>query len=78
VRRLRAEPRRDIYVVGGPTTVGAFLDAGPLDELRLTVHPVIPGGGIELFGRVFAEQWFELVSATPLSAGRIRLVYRRR
>jgi dihydrofolate reductase len=76
VQRLR-ESGRDIYVVGGPTTVGSILDHGLLDELRLTVHPVVLGGGTPLFGRAFSEHRFTLVSSTPLSSGVVRLVYQR-
>ena len=77
VQRLREAPGRDIYVVGGPTTLGGILDHGLLDELRLTVHPVVLGGGTPLFQKAFSEHRFGLVSSTPLSSGVVRLVYQR-
>jgi dihydrofolate reductase len=77
VRRLRKQPGGEIYVVGGPTTVAGLLDAGLIDELRLTVHPVVLGGGTPLFGRVGREHRLQLTSATPLKSGVVRLVYRR-
>ena len=39
IAALRDQPGRDIYVVGGAQTVRSFINAGLLDELRLTVHP---------------------------------------
>lgn len=75
IRTLREQPGRDIYLVGGPATVGAVLDAGLIDELQLTVHPVILGGGTPLFGQAFGEHVFTLTSATPMSGGVIKLVY---
>jgi dihydrofolate reductase len=76
VRRLREEPGGEIYAVGGPTTVAGLLDAGLIDELRLSVHPVVLGGGTPLFGRVGREHRLQLTSATPLESGVVRLVYR--
>jgi dihydrofolate reductase len=76
VRRLREEPGGEIYVVGGPTTVAGVLDAGLIDELRLTVHPVVLGGGTPLFGHIGREHRLQLTSATPRESGVVRLVYR--
>lgn len=76
VQRLRQEPGGEIYVVGGPTTVAGLLDAGLIDELRLSVHPVVLGRGTPLFGRVAREHRLQLTSASPLESGVVRLVYR--
>ena len=75
VRRLREEPGGEIYVAGGPTTVAGLLDAGLIDELRITVHPVVLGDGVPLFGHVGREHRLQLTSATPLESGLVRLVY---
>ncbi|MCW2685764.1 MAG: dihydrofolate reductase [Mycobacterium sp.] len=76
VAALRDEPGADIYVVGGARTVSGLLDAGLIDELRLTVHPVILGGGTSLFGGVSGERRFELADTHSLSDGSTRMVYR--
>jgi dihydrofolate reductase len=77
VRQLRDLPGGDIYLVGGPSTVAGLLDAELIDELRLTVHPVVLGAGKPLFGRVVREHRLQLTSARPLKSGLVRLVYRR-
>ena len=76
IRDLRETDGGVIYVVGGPTTLAAVLDAGLLDELRLTVHPTVLAGGLPLLGQVRGRRELECVRAEPLRAGRIRLVYR--
>jgi dihydrofolate reductase len=77
VRQLRDVPGGDIYVVGGPSTVAGLLDAGLIDELRLTVHPVVLGTGKPLFGRVVREHRLQLTSARALKSGLVRLAYGR-
>ncbi len=43
LRGLRNTGNGVIYLVGGPSTVSAAIDNGLLDELRMTVHPVLMG-----------------------------------
>jgi dihydrofolate reductase len=76
IRALRAEPGKNVYVVGGPTLVTSLLNAGLLDELRLIVHPLLLGGGRALFEGVKDRRALTLVSAEPTSAGRVVMTYR--
>jgi riboflavin biosynthesis pyrimidine reductase len=45
---LRARGYRRILSEGGPTLFGSLLDAGLLDELFVTVSPVLAGTGLSL------------------------------
>jgi len=76
IRALKAEPGKNVYVVGGPTLVTALLDADLLDELRLIVHPLLLGGGRPLFERLGKRRPLELVGAEPGASGRVVLTYR--
>jgi diaminohydroxyphosphoribosylaminopyrimidine deaminase / 5-amino-6-(5-phosphoribosylamino)uracil reductase len=49
LRALAARGLRRIFVEGGGRTVSAFLAAGCLDRLHLTLAPVILGSGIPAF-----------------------------
>jgi dihydrofolate reductase len=51
VRRLEAEGARHIYVDGGKTIQG-FLNAGLINEMIITLVPVLIGDGIPLFGKL--------------------------
>ena len=78
IAALRDQPGRDIYVVGGATTVGSFINAGLLDELRLTVHPLLVGEGISLFDGVEGDHRYEVTDTKQLADGSTRVVYQAR
>ena len=77
IAALREKQGQDIYVVGGAQTVCSFINAGLLDELRLTVHPLLVGEGTSLFDGVSGDHNFEIADAQRLDDGSIRMVYRR-
>ena len=47
-RRLRAEPGKHIWMMGGGGLIASFLDAGEIDEFDIHVIPVFIGEGIPL------------------------------
>lgn len=53
----------DIWVVGGGDIAGQFLDAGALDEIRLSVAPVALTAGAPLLARRIGADRLHLVSA---------------
>lgn len=53
----------DIWVVGGGDLAGQFLDAGVLDEIRLSVAPAALGRGAPLLPRTVGPDRLRLVSA---------------
>lgn len=64
----------DIWVVGGGDLAGQFLDAGALDELRLSVAPVALTGGAPLLPRRLESDRLRLVEAKAVGQF-ARLVY---
>jgi dihydrofolate reductase len=78
VAALRDQPGRDIYVVGGARTVRSFINAELLDELRLTVHPLLVGEGTSLFDGVSGDHRFEITDTARLVDGAMRVVYQAR
>ena len=59
---------RNLWLVGGGDLVGQFLDADLLDELIVSVTPVLLGRGAPLLPRRRTEP-MRLLSATPSPAG---------
>ncbi|MFE3193739.1 dihydrofolate reductase family protein [Nocardia sp. NPDC059240] len=74
VAAMKREQGKDIYLIGGPSIVGAALDAGLVDELRLIVYPLIVGEGKALFSSA-TRHTMELNKVEQLPDGRLSLVY---
>ena len=74
VAAMKQEQGKDIYLMGGGEIVGAALDAGLVDELRLIVYPLIVGEGKALFSSS-ARHAMELHKVDQLPEGRFSLVY---
>ena len=72
--RLQGEGVERIYVDGGATTQG-FLAAGRLNELVVTVIPVVLGGGISPFGRLEAEVKLTLLGVEEFDFGFVQMRY---
>ncbi len=69
VNELRARPGGYIYVYGSATMVRALLDADLVDELLLTIEPVILGGGKTIFAQNGKAIPFTLASTAKAGTG---------
>ena len=76
VAALKAEPGRDLYLMGGGQIVRRLIDEGLVDEFRLITYPVIAGGPHSLFGSEGARHLAELVMTHALPGGLVRSDYR--
>ncbi|AZS36947.1 hypothetical protein CVS47_01568 [Microbacterium lemovicicum] len=69
-----AAGERDIWVVGGGDLAGQFLDAGLLDQIALSIAPVLLTGGAPLLPRRLESDRLRLVSAEAVGPF-ARLIY---
>ncbi len=74
VERLGAEGVRHAYVDGG-AVVTQFLRAGLLDDLTVSVIPVVLGDGIRLFQGGLPERPLALRSSRSFPTGLVQLSY---
>jgi dihydrofolate reductase len=75
IRKIKPQPGKDIYVVGGATLVSSLMNLGLIDELRLMVNPLILGGGKALFKDVKQRHALKLVRAKSFKSGKVSLTY---
>lgn len=74
-RRLKKETGKDIWMVGGASLIGSFLDARQIDEFILHVIPVLIGEGIPLIEPGRRELGLALRSSEAYPDGVVRLHY---
>ena len=76
IAQLKRHPGKNITTLGSAVLVRSLLRAGLLDELRLTVHPVVLGSGKRLFEDGGDRESMELVSSRTFGTGVLDLTYR--
>ncbi len=69
VTDLRAQPGGYIYVYGSPTMVRSLLAADLVDELLLTIEPIVLGGGKSIFPANGRALPFDLASTARARTG---------
>lgn len=76
-----AEARRheggDFWLLGGARLFDACLSAKLVDEIQISVHPVLLGDGVALFRPLDVQTSLELVETVSYPSGLVRLTYRR-
>jgi dihydrofolate reductase len=78
VTRILAPRYRQIWLVGGADLCQKFLALRLVDEIRLTIAPILLGGGLRLFGDSESEQRWRLKDVVSYRNGFVQLVYWRR
>jgi dihydrofolate reductase len=73
---LRAQPGRDIWMMGGAGLIASFLDEGQIDEFSIHVIPVMIGEGIPLVAPRHRNVPLELISTKQFEDGVVHLNYR--
>jgi dihydrofolate reductase len=72
---VKLAPRyRNIWVVGGAMLCQRFLELSLVDEIVLTIAPVLLGDGLRLFGSMTEEKW-SLKNVVAYKNGFVELSY---
>lgn len=78
VELMNENSYKNVCVLGGSKTYSYFLEKDLLDELFITIEPIIFGKGISLFEKEIPEKKFKLVSTEKLNdKGTILLSYKK-
>jgi len=76
VSRLRKQPGKDIWLMGGGDLIASFLDERAIDEFVVSVVPVFIGDGIPLIARRHRHVLLDLRSVEQFEDGLVQLRYR--
>jgi dihydrofolate reductase len=66
---------RNIWLVGGAMLSQRFLEEGLVDEIQLTIAPVLLGEGLRLFGDSLKERRWNLKNVIAYKNGFVELSY---
>ncbi len=75
-QRLRAQPGKDIWMMGGGGIIASFLDEGEIDEFSIHVIPILIGEGIPLIQPGHRSIPLKLLSSKAFPDGVVELNYR--
>jgi dihydrofolate reductase len=75
-KRLRAQPGKNIWMMGGGGLIASFLDEGQIDEFSISVIPVFIGEGIPLIQPARRSVPLRLLSTRKFVDGVVQLNYR--
>lgn len=75
IRKAKREENGHIFIDGGAETVHALLTQNLIEEMVISVIPVLLGGGIRLFQEGRPEAKLQLVSSETFPSGLVQLRY---
>ncbi len=75
VRMLKSEKGKDIFVMGGGELAKPLFEAGLIDEIRMTIHPILLGSGIPLFLPMNQQIDLELAESKAFKNGCVWVSY---
>lgn len=78
VQQLKSESGLNIYCDGGAEIINELLQHDLIDELIISIIPVLVGNGTRLFKDNRPEQELEFMSAKSFDTGLIQLYYKRK
>jgi len=78
INKLKQQSGKHVGVAGSPTLVRSLLQHGLLDQLSLTIHPVIAGTGQRLFQDFDSIKRLKLVDSKTTETGVLIATYQPR
>jgi dihydrofolate reductase len=76
IENLKSKTGRNIFIDGGAEIVHLLLQHKLIDELIISVIPILLGEGIRLFKTGFPEQKLELLETKSFKKGLVQLHYK--
>ncbi|QDH80260.1 dihydrofolate reductase [Echinicola soli] len=78
VKSLKSRNGKHIYCDGGAEVIDELLKNDLIDEMIISVVPILVGEGTRLFKEGRPEQTLELVNAKNFDTGLVQLMYKRK
>ena len=76
IELARKRSLNNLLLIGGSETNKQFIKAGLVDEIVLSVHPLVIGSGLHLFGNEPLDVNLELKSTKSINNELVQIVYK--
>jgi dihydrofolate reductase len=77
IKRLVAQPGKNIWLFGGAELTTLFINEDLVDELWLSIHPLLLGSGKPLFQNIGERKNLKLVTHKVYNTGLVSLLYQK-
>jgi dihydrofolate reductase len=75
VKRIKELPGKDIWLFGGASLTSSLINAGLVDEIWLSVHPILLGAGKRLLTGIEERISLQLIEEKRYETGLVSLRY---
>ncbi|MBL0741520.1 dihydrofolate reductase family protein [Chryseolinea lacunae] len=77
VRALKEKDGKNIWLFGGAEIIHPLLEEDLVDELMLSIHPLLLGDGLPLFRKLNERKLFKLTDTIAYPSGLVQLYYKK-
>ena len=75
VKKMKQQEGKDMWLFGGAELTTSFINLGLVDELWLSVHPIVLGAGKPLFQNIRERKNLRLKEQKVYETGLVSLIY---
>lgn len=75
IEKIKADSQQNIWLIGGGSLVSHFMKLDALDDLVITIIPIVLGDGVSLFPNNPPETPFDLTKVDDFGNGAVMLSY---
>ncbi|MCD6062926.1 MAG: bifunctional deaminase-reductase domain protein [Flavipsychrobacter sp.] len=75
VKDIKSQAGKDIWLFGGASLTASLMNAGLVDELWLSIHPILLGEGKPLFHNIKGRVHLELLESKTYDTGLVSVKY---
>ena len=75
IRKLKNSPGKNIWLFGGAQLTASFINLSLVDELWLSVHPILLGSGKILFQQIQGRKKLKLLDVKTYETGLVSIKY---
>lgn len=75
VEKIKNEPGKDIWLFGGASLTSSLMNLGLVDEIWLSIHPILLGSGKPLFTDISNRIPLQLLESKTYETGLVSVKY---